>query len=140
MADRIVPKRLKKKSSAADLKQRMAQELRRLNARTLAQAHGGVLLSPTVPKYTCMLKWKCAKGHVWKATFRSTDSGGHWCPLCPELDFDQILKVMAKQGELLKEASKAREKEEHAHRESRKGTDILYGVNIKLPEESKQRQ
>ena len=49
---------------------------------SFARKRGGRLLSKKTfgsrPKY----KWRCAKGHIWAATFNSLISAKSWCPTC----------------------------------------------------------
>lgn len=47
----------------------------------LARRHGGLCLSPNHPYASKPLRWKCARGHVWRA-LESTVRAGKWCPRC----------------------------------------------------------
>ena len=52
--------------------------------RAAAAFRGGQCLSETIMKgdWDTPLEWKCARGHVFKASPRLVLLGGHWCPDC----------------------------------------------------------
>lgn len=48
--------------------------------RQLARERGGCCLSPTYRNSKQKLRWKCAKGHVWKSGAGNVMYSGGWCP------------------------------------------------------------
>lgn len=48
----------------------------------LAKLRSGKCLSNEYVNWHTPLKWKCRKGHIWKACPTSIKSGGTWCPVC----------------------------------------------------------
>lgn len=52
------------------------QELKKL-----AASHGGKLLSARYQDARSHLRWRCEKGHEWKAVPHAVKRGG-WCPVC----------------------------------------------------------
>ena len=50
-------------------------------ARAKAKVNGGTLLSEEVPRASAKIRWQCAKGHRWAATWLSVRRGS-WCPRC----------------------------------------------------------
>lgn len=50
--------------------------------RTIAAARGGVCLSDTYKNQHTKLRWRCAEGHEWDATFYGVKHKKSWCPQC----------------------------------------------------------
>jgi len=50
-------------------------------ARQLAYSRDGQCLSSSYVNNTSKLKWKCNKGHIWDASWKSVNQG-NWCPEC----------------------------------------------------------
>jgi len=53
------------------------------DAHNLAKLREGECLSNKYINVFHNLKWKCNKGHEWKAAFHNVESG-NWCPICRE--------------------------------------------------------
>jgi len=56
--------------------------LRLEDIQQIAQYKGGECLSKAYINARTKLKWKCRKGHVWKAMPTTIVNGQHWCPTC----------------------------------------------------------
>ena len=52
------------------------------DAQMLAQSRGGGFVDSVLPSTNARVQWRCAHGHVWRATYNSIDSHGSWCPEC----------------------------------------------------------
>ena len=56
------------------------------NAKKLAKTKGGICLSDIYENARKPLKWKCALGHVWEASYYSVKGNkldkGSWCKIC----------------------------------------------------------
>lgn len=50
--------------------------------RKLAAERGGQCLSARYQSIHATMKWRCKKGHVWKARANNVKIGGTWCPVC----------------------------------------------------------
>ena len=48
----------------------------------IAHEHGGECLSKEYTRSKDHYYWKCAKGHIWTASFTSIRNSGTWCPIC----------------------------------------------------------
>lgn len=48
----------------------------------IARQRGGECLSKSYKNARSPLEWKCAEGHVWKATADYVKNQGHWCGIC----------------------------------------------------------
>jgi len=51
------------------------------DAQALAASHGGQCLSTEYRNARTRMRWQCAQGHVWEATYNSIQQGS-WCPEC----------------------------------------------------------
>ena len=51
---------------------------------SMAESHGGLCLSSEYISSYGKMKWCCANGHEWEASF-NTIKGGHWCRKCVAL-------------------------------------------------------
>ncbi|CAB4378873.1 unnamed protein product [Rhizophagus irregularis] len=51
-------------------------------ARDFALSKRGVCLSEKYINNKSLLKWKCAKGHEWQASFKNVKNNNTWCPHC----------------------------------------------------------
>lgn len=66
----------------------------------LAAQRGGQCLSQKYVNNHSALKWRCAKGHVWKAEPRLIGQG-HWCPAChgtPKGTLQQMRELAQERG------------------------------------------
>jgi hypothetical protein len=52
------------------------------DAQSAAAERGGVCLSDTYSNCMTPLRWRCAAGHEWSATFNNVRTHGSWCPQC----------------------------------------------------------
>lgn len=59
----------------------MSEKLTIEEMQRMARRHNGRCLSNTYINLRTKLKWKCSKGHVWKA-LPHTIRRDHWCPQC----------------------------------------------------------
>jgi hypothetical protein len=74
--------------------------------RELAQSNGGECLSKRYLNLTTPLKWRCAQGHVWKATPGMVKPSGYqqrgtWCPECanaPRYGIGDMRELAASRG------------------------------------------
>lgn len=76
-----------------------------------AEKNGGSFLSDDIElERNKKYRWKCKKGHVWMATYRSVVEGKHWCTECVKdkqsarqlLDLAEVRKnIESKNGTLL---------------------------------------
>ncbi len=48
----------------------------------IAKGHNGKCLSKRYNNARTNLKWRCAEGHIWKATPDSIKNQGSWCQKC----------------------------------------------------------
>jgi hypothetical protein len=53
-----------------------------VDAQAAAAKLGGECLSGTFANCKTPLRWRCAAGHEWSATFNHVVHGGSWCPQC----------------------------------------------------------
>jgi thiol-disulfide isomerase/thioredoxin len=49
---------------------------------SFADLRGGICLSDTYSNSRTKLRWQCAEGHVWSATFHDVKVDNTWCPHC----------------------------------------------------------
>ena len=72
----------------------------------IARSYGGECLSKRYINLTTPLKWRCAQGHVWKATPGMVKPCGYqerctWCPECakaPRYSLDDMHELAASRG------------------------------------------
>ena len=50
--------------------------------KNFAKIKNGICLSKEYRSNKELLTWQCLKGHIWKASWHTVQSGGHWCPEC----------------------------------------------------------
>jgi hypothetical protein len=51
--------------------------------REIAAERGGECLAEENFAVAERVRWRCAKGHEWRARFSNVSHGGRWCPWCP---------------------------------------------------------
>lgn len=56
------------------------------DAQAFAHEHGGSCLSISYRRITDLMRWRCALGHRWKATYRQVLDNQQWCPICRTKD------------------------------------------------------
>ncbi len=61
----------------------------------IAGQRGGECLSKSYKNARLPLKWRCAEGHVWKATADYVKNQGYWCRKCDKEDRQMYIKKMA---------------------------------------------
>jgi len=68
----------------------------------LAKERNGICLSKLYKNNRTKLKWKCSKGHKWKASYGSIKI--HWCPICAAKKCGEFKRTgLKKMKELAKE-------------------------------------
>ncbi len=60
----------------------------------LAISKGGLCLSTEYKNNLSILKWQCAKGHIWEAPGTTIRNQGSWCPKCFGKDKDINLNTL----------------------------------------------
>lgn len=61
---------------------RVSKKLGIEECKEYAISKGGECLSTVYVNTRTKMKWRCAEGHEWNATFSHIKSGGQWCPKC----------------------------------------------------------
>jgi len=67
----------------------------------LAKSKGGRCLSDNYVNSMTKLKWRCEKGHIWKAVPASMKYGETWCPICShriKLTIGEMQKIAETRG------------------------------------------
>jgi thiol-disulfide isomerase/thioredoxin len=62
----------------------------------VAEKKGGKCISKKYTSVREYLKWKCSKGHIWKAKYNTVAKNDVWCPKCHDQDQLDALKLIAK--------------------------------------------
>jgi len=66
-------------------------------ARKLAIARGGKLLSKRIVNSKSKIWWQCADGHQWRAVLTDIKSGRRWCPVCSSSRGEYICRSILEQ-------------------------------------------
>lgn len=61
----------------------------------IAEKKGGKCISKKYTSIREYLKWKCSKGHVWKAKYNTVAKNDVWCPKCHDQDQIDALNLIA---------------------------------------------